>query len=69
MSAVQLATATHAVALAPADLTDADLTDVVQDYCVRCHNARRLRGNLTLEDFDVAGVPQRAETGEKMIPP
>ena len=61
-SAVHAATPMHAVDLAPADLTD-----VVQEYCVRCHNARRLRGNLTLEDFDVAGVTQRAETGEKMI--
>ncbi len=52
----------HAVDLAPADLTD-----VVQDYCVRCHNERRLTGNLTLEGFDIAGVPQRAEIGEKMI--
>ena len=62
VSAVHAATVTHAVDLAPADLTD-----VVQDYCVRCHNARRLTGNLSLEGFDVAGAPQRAEIGEKMI--
>lgn len=35
----------------PADT--ADLTAVVQRYCVRCHNERLLRGNLTLETFDV----------------
>ena len=55
-------TATHA-----ADLAPADLTDVVREYCVRCHNARRLTGNLTLEGFDIAGAPQHAEIGEKMI--
>lgn len=61
-SAVHASTAMH-----PVDLAPADLTDVVQDYCVRCHNARRLTGNLTLEGFDIAGAPQRAEIGEKMI--
>lgn len=45
----------------------ADLTDVVQQYCVRCHNERRLTGNLTLEEFDVASADERAATAEKMI--
>jgi hypothetical protein len=44
-----------------------DLTDVVQEYCVRCHNARRMTGNLTLEDFDVTAAFTSAETAEKMI--
>ena len=26
--------------------------DVIQEYCVRCHSDRRLRGNLSLESFD-----------------
>ena len=45
----------------------ADLTDVVQRYCVRCHNERLLRGNLTLETFDVEAAHERAPTAEKMI--
>ena len=34
---------------------------------MRCHNERRLRGNLSLEDFDVLSAPQQAATAEKMI--
>ncbi|WP_419861254.1 DUF1592 domain-containing protein [Candidatus Palauibacter sp.] len=45
----------------------ADLTAVVQRYCVRCHNERLLRGNLTLETFDVEAAHERAPTAEKMI--
>ncbi len=45
----------------------ADLTDVVRRYCVRCHNERLLRGNLTLETFDVEAAHERAPTAEKMI--
>lgn len=40
---------------------------VIQEYCVRCHSERRLRGNLSLEEFD-AGAPQlAAPVAEKMI--
>ncbi|MYJ10140.1 MAG: DUF1592 domain-containing protein, partial [Gemmatimonadetes bacterium] len=45
----------------------ADLTGVVQRYCVRCHNERLLRGNLTLEEFDVTSAHEQAPTAEKMI--
>ena len=45
----------------------ADLNPVVQQYCVRCHNDRILRGNLSLATFDVAAADERAETAEKMI--
>jgi len=48
----------------------AEANDVVQEYCVGCHNDRRLRGNLSLEDFDLAALasaPPRAETAEKMV--
>ena len=54
----------------PRDGTDANypvLNDVVQRYCARCHNDRQLRGNLTLESFDVAAANERAPTVEKMI--
>lgn len=43
------------------------LTEVVQRYCVRCHNERRLTGNLTLERFDVLSAAEQAEVAEKMI--
>jgi len=29
-----------------------DSNDIVQQYCVRCHNERRLSGNMSLEGFD-----------------
>ncbi|WP_420636705.1 DUF1592 domain-containing protein [Candidatus Palauibacter sp.] len=47
--------------------TGASLNDVVQRYCARCHNERLLRGNLTLETFDVEAAHERAPTAEKMI--
>ena len=43
------------------------LTGVVQQYCVRCHNDRALRGNLSLQAFNVGEAVEQAETGEKMI--
>ncbi len=53
----------HGVALADT----ADVTSAVQRYCVRCHNERLLRGNLNLEEFDVATAHELAPTAEKMI--
>ena len=49
------------------DIPADSLTAVVQEYCVNCHNDTRLRGNLTLEDFEVEGAVEWAETAEKMI--
>ena len=43
------------------------LTPVVQRYCVVCHNDQLMTGNLTLQAFDVAAAPERAEDAEKMI--
>lgn len=59
-------------ASAPSDghagaMSDADLTGVVQQYCVRCHSDQRLRGNLSLESFDVESAADRAATAEQMI--
>ena len=51
----------------PAAMQAADVDDVVQAYCVGCHSDRRLSGNLSLEDFDLASVPTRAETAERMV--
>ena len=45
----------------------AELTGVVRRYCVVCHNARLMNGNLTLAEFAVDAAHERAETAEKMI--
>ncbi len=50
-----------------AALTPADENEVVQEYCVRCHSDRRLRGNLSLEDFDAATPELTPDIAEKMV--
>jgi hypothetical protein len=45
----------------------AELEDLVENYCQRCHNERRLSGNLSLETFALDGAAEGAETAEKMI--
>ena len=45
----------------------AELNDLVQEYCVRCHNERRLRGDLSLQSFDAALPEQNAPVAERMI--
>ena len=52
---------------APWTRSSADLADVVEQYCVRCHNERRMTGNLSLESFDPAQAHLAAPTAEKMI--
>ena len=49
-------TALHGAHSAPA--RSADLDGLLEQYCVRCHNERRLRGDLSLEGFDT-DVPKR----------
>ena len=51
----------------PLDISAEVLTEVVQEYCVRCHNDRRMTGNLSLEAFLVEDAPDWAETTENMI--
>ena len=46
---------------------DSDLSGVVRRTCVTCHNDRTLRGNLSLEHFDVTAAADDAEVAEKMI--
>ena len=41
--------------------------EVVQEFCVRCHNDRRLFGNMSLERFDAGDAPANGELAEKMI--
>ena len=40
---------------------------VVQAYCVRCHNDRVLRGNLSLEGFAVDAASETGDIAEMMI--
>ncbi len=47
--------------------TPEDDNDVIEEYCVRCHNDRRLRGNLSLETFDAAEPYLTGAVAEKMI--
>lgn len=41
--------------------------DVIQEYCVRCHSDRRLRGNLSLETFDADQPHLQGDVAEKMV--
>ena len=41
--------------------------EVIEEYCVRCHNERRLLGNMSLEEYDAANAPANGELTEKMI--
>ncbi len=54
-------------AFGEADLDATALREVIEEYCVRCHSDTRLRGNLTLEDFDPARAHEMAPVAEKMI--
>ena len=54
-------------ALALSNLEPDALAGVVDQYCVRCHNERRMTGNLSLEGFDPASADDHADIAEKMI--
>ena len=41
--------------------------EVVRQYCVRCHNDRRLLGGMSLERFDAADAVASAELAERVI--
>ena len=43
------------------------LTEVVKHYCAGCHNGYTLKGNLSLDGFDVNAAQDRLATSEKMI--
>ncbi|MEE8128689.1 MAG: DUF1587 domain-containing protein, partial [Vicinamibacterales bacterium] len=48
-------------------ISNAASDDVVQTYCVRCHNDRMLRGNLSLEGFTLAAAEEAGDIAEMMI--
>src|SRR5688572_28078737 len=65
---VDVRSATVAAPLpAPPALTPPDLTRVVQQYCVACHNDQLLTGNLSLQGYAVEAAPEHAVVSEKMI--
>jgi hypothetical protein len=64
---------TSTVAAAAADPTRsssvpaATLTQIVQQYCVICHNDQLLTGNVSLQTFEVERAAERAAVAERMI--
>jgi hypothetical protein len=56
----------HAATAAVA-VPEATNNDVIETYCVRCHNDRRLSGNMSLEEFDADAAYDNPEIAEKMI--
>ena len=40
---------------------------VLDKYCVTCHSEKARTGGLSLQNLDLANVPQSAETWEKVI--
>ena len=52
----------------PAGGTDLeDVQEVLDQYCMRCHNERRLEGGLVLDALDVANPSAAADAWEKVI--
>src|SRR5688572_9996946 len=45
----------------------ATLTQIVQQYCVVCHNDQQKTGNVSLQSFDVERAAENVETAERMI--
>ena len=46
-------TATHPTAPDPTAIDPDDVRAVIDEYCVRCHNERRMTGGLALDVLDV----------------
>ena len=41
--------------------------EIIDQYCVRCHSDRRLRGNLSLEEFNAAEPHLQGDVAEKIV--
>jgi hypothetical protein len=55
------------LAAACAASTEPSHRDVLDKYCVSCHNQRLKTGGLTLDTMDLGNVPAQAEVWEKVI--
>jgi hypothetical protein len=51
----------------PAAAAAPDLTKIVPQYCINCHNDELKRGDLSFAKFDLAQAGQNQEVVEKMI--
>ncbi len=60
-------TAPAALSAAQSARADAEANRVVQGTCRTCHNDRTLRGNLSLERFDVRDAAEHADIAERMV--
>ena len=49
----------------PLDPTQSN--EVIEEYCQRCHNDRRLVGNFSLDSFDAGSAHEQAQVAEAMI--
>ena len=68
VAALGVLVAGFAVAPAPGPgVRNPDDNEIIEEYCVRCHNERRLLGNMSLEEYDAANAPANGELTEKMI--
>jgi hypothetical protein len=57
-----------AASVAPLSTAALDaLTSVVQTRCAECHNDDKMKGDLSLEHFDVAAASKHAAVSEKII--
>jgi cytochrome c5 len=61
------APAAMAVAHTPGMLPPVSQREVIEEYCLRCHDADHEKGGLILEKFDPARAEQKPEIAEKMI--
>lgn len=59
--------ASATVSLGLEEPSTAQLDEVVDRYCVRCHNERRMTGNLSLDGFSIASAAEEPEMVEKVI--
>ena len=53
--------------MATTDFASPGPNEIVEQFCLRCHSARRQVGGLVLEGFDIAEAAQRRPMIEKMI--
>jgi Protein of unknown function (DUF1587)/Protein of unknown function (DUF1595)/Planctomycete cytochrome C len=51
----------------PATLSNLEAREVIEQYCLQCHDQDHAKGDLVLETFDPAKAEQRGEIAEKMI--
>ena len=54
-------------ALSPADPTSAHYRQVLDTYCVTCHNQRLETGGVSLESADLSRVAEDRELWEKVV--